>query len=398
MKAIVLGGGHDQVPLVLALRSKGYYVVLIDYYENPAAKEFVNKHYQTSSLDPIEVDKIVSNEKPAFVTSIGNDPVLPIIAGVSYKYGLPAFYRFDIASTVTNKRLMRKIFEDLEICIPKQVVLNDAKDLTHLKFPVVIKPIIGTSSKGVKKIENTVELIRNIENQRSIENFIIEEFIDGMELSVDCFVVGGACSVLLVTRLHQIPDLKSGFSFLFTEFPYKLSNLLQDKVIAIAKKIAYGFAINNGPFFFQAKIYQYEIYVLEMGARIAGGFKFETVRIATGFNMVNAQIELLEGKQVKICELKSCGNYAQIFIYTLKGTIREVSIPKDEQIVHSHISKRIGDFVEGGIEAKDRIALVTIRLKDFEDRQTKIKSLISRTKVFDTKGRNIINRDLYYSS
>jgi carbamoylphosphate synthase large subunit len=398
MKAIVLGGGHDQVPLVLALKNKGYYVVLIDYYENPNAKEFVDKHYQISTLDRFEVDKVVRDEEPTFVTSLGNDPVLPVIAEVSYKYGLPTFYSFDIASAVTNKRLMRRLFEDLEICIPKQVVLLDARALAHFKFPVVIKPIIGTSSRGVKKLESMDELIKITGNHINTEKFIVEEFIKGIEVSVDCFVVDGACSVLLVTRLHQVPGLKSGFSFLFTEFPYKLSTLLQDNITAIARSITDGFEIKNGPFFFQAKIYQDEIYVLEMGARIAGGFKFETVKITTGFNMVNAQIDLLEGKHFKISKLKSSGNYAQIFIYALKGTIGEVSIPKEEQIVHCHISKQSGDFVDGGVSAKDRIALITIRLRDSEDLQDQIKSLISRTKVFDNEGIDILNRDLYYSN
>ena len=48
---IVLGGTAAHVPLIISLKKRGYYVILIDYLDNPPAKQFADLHIKTSTLD-----------------------------------------------------------------------------------------------------------------------------------------------------------------------------------------------------------------------------------------------------------------------------------------------------------------------------------------------------------
>lgn len=59
MKAIILAGGYDQIALIQELKKRGFETILIDYYENPPAKNFADNHYQVSTLDIEAIKKLL---------------------------------------------------------------------------------------------------------------------------------------------------------------------------------------------------------------------------------------------------------------------------------------------------------------------------------------------------
>ena len=59
MNILVLAGGADQIALIQELRSRNVQnIVLIDYYENPPAKKYADKHVVASTLDVEAVKRI----------------------------------------------------------------------------------------------------------------------------------------------------------------------------------------------------------------------------------------------------------------------------------------------------------------------------------------------------
>ena len=51
MKILVLAGGADQIALIKELKWRGHITILIDYFQNPPAKNYANKHIVASTLD-----------------------------------------------------------------------------------------------------------------------------------------------------------------------------------------------------------------------------------------------------------------------------------------------------------------------------------------------------------
>ena len=60
-KAIVLGGTNPHIELIENLKRRGYYTVLVDYYENPPAKHAADQHIQESTLDLEKVLQIAKD-------------------------------------------------------------------------------------------------------------------------------------------------------------------------------------------------------------------------------------------------------------------------------------------------------------------------------------------------
>ena len=73
LKAIVLGGTNPHIELIKNLKKRGYYTILVDYAENPLAKDYADEHIQESSLDKEKVFKIARDRKVNLVISTCSD-------------------------------------------------------------------------------------------------------------------------------------------------------------------------------------------------------------------------------------------------------------------------------------------------------------------------------------
>ena len=93
-----------------------------------------------------------------------------------------------------NKRLLKKYLKkELNILSPKEIIYKN-----KLKFPVILKPNWGGSSKGVKFINSKNELSNNIYNP----NILIEEIIYGKELTVTVIENRKKITALGVTEIE----------------------------------------------------------------------------------------------------------------------------------------------------------------------------------------------------
>ena len=75
-----------------------------------------------------------------------------------------------------NKRLLKNFLKkELNISTPKEIKFNK-----KVKYPVILKPNWGGSSKGIKFLNSKEDLKKNISNHQNL----IEEIIYGKELTV----------------------------------------------------------------------------------------------------------------------------------------------------------------------------------------------------------------------
>ena len=182
MKAIILAGGYDQIALIQELKKRSFETILIDYYENPPAKNFADKHYQVSTLDTEIIKEIAIKENVDLVTTACTDQALLSIAKVSEELLLPCYISFEKALNVTNKKYMKSLMYKSNIPTAKYKAVSDIKsvDLSEFKFPIVVKPTDCNSSKGVKKIFNVEESVQRIKEAINFSRSkiaIVEEYI-----------------------------------------------------------------------------------------------------------------------------------------------------------------------------------------------------------------------------
>ncbi|OQA17231.1 MAG: Phosphoribosylglycinamide formyltransferase 2 [Chloroflexi bacterium ADurb.Bin360] len=112
MKVFVLGGGSDQRALIEDFKRRDATVILIDYYQNPPAKELVDKHYAVSTLDMEAVLSLARAERPDMVVTACIDQALLTVAYVSEKLDLYWPFSYEQALRATDKTFMKQVFQD----------------------------------------------------------------------------------------------------------------------------------------------------------------------------------------------------------------------------------------------------------------------------------------------
>ena len=158
--ALVLGGTSPHIDLIRNLRARGYRTILVDYLENPPAREHADLHLRESTLDPEAVLRIARETGAALVIATCVDQANVIACQVSETLGLPHPYSYETAATIANKGLMkaRLIAHGMPTARFVHVRNADAPDIGELRFPLVVKPADSNGSAGVRRADTPEQL------------------------------------------------------------------------------------------------------------------------------------------------------------------------------------------------------------------------------------------------
>lgn len=401
-KAIVLAGGFDQIALIKELKVRDYQVYLIDYYDNPPAKRYADKHYSGSTLNLDYVRKIASEIKPDLICTACTDQALHTAAVVSEGMGLPTYISAETARNVTNKSFMKKVLMDNSIPTSKYYVIQDLNEIDNLdiKFPLIIKPADCNSSKGVKKASTRQELfsyLKDALNYSRTGTAIVEEFKSGKEFSADFYIENGKAKLLSVTESKKIPD---NGAFTIAKSIYPVTTPEQNANIErIGQTIANAFNLTQSPMLVQMIEEDGNLYVLEFSARMGGGSKYQLIKELSGVNIMSVYVDLITGNAKSNIKVFPYKGFAEVdYIYCKNGLFTELigfeDALKNHIIDYFFQYKMPGSVITQSLTSGDRIGGVLISGKSEEDVQSKRDYFNKLVKVLDSCGNDIMNHNL----
>jgi biotin carboxylase len=403
MKALVLAGGFPQIALIQELKSRGITVVLADWNEDPVAKSYADVYYQVSTLDVDAVEQVAKQEEVDFLITVCTDQALHTVAYVSEKLGLPCYIDYETALNVTNKSYMKKVFAENNISTAKYVIMSelDENQIECMQYPLIVKPVDCNSSKGVKRVDNVEELraaFQQAVNYSRTKTAVIEQFIDGTEISVDIYVEGGQAKVLCVSKNEKIAD-KNKFVIFRGVCPAREAEPVLDKIEKTAQQIVDAFKLQDTPMLIQLITDGQQVYVLEFSARTGGGTKFLRIKTFTGFDVIKAVVDLTLGKKPHLDNNDRKNLYlADEFIYCQNGRFHQLEgfekLKKTNILKDYYVFKKPGVLLTGAENSGDRIAGFTIVSKTFEGLKEKHNVVAKEIKVLDSDGIDIMRHDL----
>ncbi len=403
MKALVLAGGYPQIALINELKSRGYTVLLADYYPNPIAKAYAHEFYQVSTLDVEAITDLARREKVDFLITACTDQALHTVALVSERLGLPCYIDHQTALNVTNKRYMKQVFAENGVPTAKHCVMTrpDKAMLEGMEYPLIVKPADANSSKGVIKIQSPEEFedafARSVCFSRT-DTAVVEEFVEGQEITVDVQVTDGKAVVLSKAYSDKIADAER-FVIYRTRFPVCEPDVIHQQIQDAAQRIADAFGLKNSLMLVQLISNGKRIFVLEFSARTGGGVKFELIKNVCGFDVISAVVDLTLGKKPTVELRPPLGRYiTNTFVYCKPGVFDRLEgfeELKQEGILHSYsLFKWRGAGFEKVESSGDRICGFTIISDTLEEQKRKYNAAVQRIKVLDENGSDMVRRDL----
>lgn len=397
MRIIVLAGGADQIALIRELKGRGHEVVLVDYFQNPPAKQYADKHIVASTLDIDAVRDVALQEKADLICTACTDQALLTVAKVSEDLSLPCYIPYHTALNVTNKSYMKKVMLEHAIPTSKYVVLNefDGSLLESFQYPLVVKPVDCNSSKGVRKIHNESELKSSldfaIQCSRS-RTAIVEEFKSGDEISADFYVDGNNVKLLCATKSVKKQHVDS-FTIIGSYYPV-VTVEQECALLKIAQLIVNAFSLCNTPLLVQLIQQGDDFYVVEFSARMGGGSKYRLIEVLSGVNIMSAYVDLILGKTPIVTPQHQVHNAAMIYIYCRPGIFHRIEGLQELQdvayIKNYFLYKTSGMTVTKSETSSDRVAGYLVTASTDEELRQKIITVDSKIRVLDMEGEDIM--------
>jgi biotin carboxylase len=316
-RLLVLGAGPAQIGLLRAARERDLFVIAVD--RDPAAPGFAyaDKRALVSTEDEPGVDRLARAENADGIVSPGADWPVGVAARVAERLGLPHPIDGATAVLATTKSRQRERFA--EAGVPQPRLLEEPVP------PCVVKAPDRQGQRGLTFVRTAAELPAAIEAAVAASRngtYIVEEYVDGPEVTVNAVSVDGVFHPLAVTdRLTAEPP---AFGVALAHVWPCVSEA--QSPIEAARAAAEALGIRNGPTYTQITLGPDGARVVELAARLGGGHDAELVEAATGARLNDLALDFALGIQPCVSETQSHrGGACVLFLVAPEGELRAVA-------------------------------------------------------------------------
>ena len=365
-KIMILGGGYYQLPLIKKAVESGYYTIVCGIKGNYPGYKYASKWYDVNTFDKEACLEIARLENIDGIITTGTDQVLPTLGYIVDNMNL---YGPSYKSTIlsTNKAEMKEAFKITGVrtaYFDKVTSLNECiKFSEKYNFPIVLKVVDASGSKGVSIIENLEELESQYEIIKSVTSkdyLIIEEFIEGEEFGAQAYV---ADNKLTFVMPHGDLTYKADTNIPIGHYaPYERTEELMSDIKEQLEKSIEALQINNTAINADFILKDGKVYVIEIGARAGATCLPELVSCHYDINYYEYLIHNCLGinKEVRFNTNNAC--WVETLISTKSGIVESIEVPlENPYIVNIEVYPKKGDLINAFKSAYDRIGTFVIK-------------------------------------
>jgi biotin carboxylase len=327
-RLLVLGAGPAQLGLLEAARARGVWLAVVD--RDPAAPGFryADRRCILSTEDEPAIERLVGALEIDGLISPGTDWPVSVAARIAERTALPHPISAQTAVLATNKLRQRERLAEAGVPQPRSWVVGGEDEPPEVAGPVVVKAPDRQGQKGLTLVEDPADLAAAIEVARSAARnglALVEELVDGPEVTVVGFSVDGFFTALTVTD-RIVADGPAFGVALAHVWPSLVSDT---QVSDTASEAVAALGIANGPSYTQLRIGPGGPQVIEVAARLGGGHDAELVERAVGVDLNGLAIDAALGAELRIPEPRArVGGAVTQFLVAPSGVLESVDVPE----------------------------------------------------------------------
>ena len=332
-RLLVLGAGPAQIGVLRAARERDLFVIAVDRDPSAPGFAYADKRALVSTEDEPAVDRLARAESVDGIISPGADWPVGVAARVAARLGLPHPIDAATAALVTTKSRQRERFAAAGVPQPRP--------LEEAVAPCVVKAPDRQGQRGLTLVRNEEELPAAIEAAIEASRngvYIVEEYVDGPELTVQAVSIDGVFHPLLVAdRLTADPP---AFGVALAHAWPCVSET--QSPIEAARAAAEALGVRNGPTYTQIRVGEDGSRVVELAARLGGGHDAELVEAATGLKLNDLALDFALGNEACVSETQSLhGGACVLFLVAPEGVLHAVEGREAAHAVEGVLDVRI---------------------------------------------------------
>jgi biotin carboxylase len=326
-RLLVLGAGPAQLGLLEAARARGLWVAIVD--RDPAAPgfHFADRRCILSTEDEPAIERLVGALGIDGIISPGTDWPVGVAARIAERAGLPHPISPQTAVLATNKLRQRERLAEAGVPQPRSWVVGNGDEPPAVGGPVVVKAPDRQGQKGLTLVVDRAALEPAIETARGAARSglaLVEELVDGPEVTVVGFSIDGAFTALTVTDriTAELPAFGVALAHVWP------SEFGGDAAAAVAEAAVAALGIENGPSYTQLRISPEGPQVIEVAARLGGGHDAELVQAVLGLDLNGLALDAALGNELVLTQHKPLvGGAVTRFLVAPPGVLERVEVP-----------------------------------------------------------------------
>ncbi len=360
----MVSGGIQAVPAIRLAKQMGLFVVVSDM--NPDAPGFALADDRVIA-DTYNVEATVAAAESYHKNKRALDGVICVasdvpltVASVAHRLGLPGI-PLESARLATNKLAMKQKFQRDGVAIPFFQEIDSVQQLREIYLEkgqtLVIKPIDSRGSRGVLRLGEGVDLDWAFDHARSQSptgRVMVEAYLDGPQISTESIMLDGVAHTPgFSDRNYELLEVYAPhFIENGGELPSHIPAQQQEAVKVLVQQAALSMGIRNGVVKGDIVVHQGKPYVIELAARLSGGF-FCTheIPLNTGVDFVGAMIRLSLGLPVAPADLQPrfLRHIVQRYLFPKPGRIVAIDgeevVRKLPGVLEVVVSAKVGDVI-----------------------------------------------------
>ncbi|MFC1874503.1 ATP-grasp domain-containing protein [Chloroflexota bacterium] len=362
-KVLIIGAGPAQYKGIVKAKEMGLVTIATDRNPKSPGLAVADIPVVMDVKDCENSIKVARQHRIDGVFSIASEVSVRTVAAVAEELGLRGLSR-QVARVATDKALMREKYLAQGVPSPLFRVVHTleeaAQAVEELALPAVIKPADNAGSRGVARLDRKSQLesaFRKAKGFSEQGKVMIEQFMDGVEVSVEAFVSRDEIKILALSdKIRTPPPYLLDTTVIF---PSNYPGEVRSRIREVATKAIKAVGINEGPVHIEIMMTADGPKMVELAAR-GPGFKVFTNMIpyVTEVDIVEGVIKQALGEEPDL-EIRAHRASVLKFVGARPGKIKNISgieQVKNMSGVHDfELYLGIGDEIKPLTSGEDRI-------------------------------------------
>ncbi|MER9307147.1 lyase family protein [Mesorhizobium sp. M0496] len=235
-----------------------------------------------------------------------SDYFVEAASSVATAIGRPAANSEAIA-TCRNKWKQAAELRRQSIRVPETRLVTSVRDVENIlaqaTLPVVVKPVSGSGSSGVRLCDSAASAIKAFESARGAlldqvdlpsPGILIQQYVEGKEYSAEIIAFDGTLHCLGILAKHKGPP--PCFVEVGHDFPAQLPEPSLKQLASYAASAVSALGLNFGPAHVEFVITESGPVIIEVNPRLAGGMIPVMLSHALGTSILDMVIRLYAGE------------------------------------------------------------------------------------------------------
>lgn len=290
-KLLLIGAVQSASDLVQLCHRNQVSLGVTDYNEKASIKKIADEAFHVDAFDvPALVKLCKANSYEGVITEY-IDRLLPVTADVADGIGGFSPFTKEQIRMSADKEFFKRTCMKYGVPVPHMYEIASEEEVdkdNSIKYPVVVKPVDNSSSRGIVICGNAQELkegLRLAKESSHSGRVIVEAYLPYDEINVTYIAQDGDIQLAAIHDRYfnesqegvmKVPDLYV--------YPSRYTSMYYDKVNDAVINMLKSIGVKNGSLFMQAVVHNGQIYFYEAGMRLNGCKTYEILEYENNYS------------------------------------------------------------------------------------------------------------------